>query len=901
MPQTDKYKAIYPYTPSNEGEIQLQVEDIITDIKELNNGWAIGNNLTTKSTGIFPMQYLERLPDTGSIISGSARSSPTPSGVSSIHTPKVSKNNVERLPMHQNGSVRSGKPLQHRESILSHASNISVDSWVESSGDEKDGVTNDVMSTNGSKRNSRKRPQLAVKPNILRTESMNSNMTTPVLPARASNINTLPSADAKAVSEAGDISSVENELYTIDDINDELYATATYPNGNTPKDALSINGPSEYQNSDDMVKKGNKKETKSKLGNIFKRRSKPSTEDANGNMEISMLDINKSQEALTKPEKKQTKLRKNLIKVLHVTLMTSAGVLLSLFLFLWMYFGLDYGWLPALVTSLLVAIPLATGLVLCVYCKCTFALFFPSLCTLRSICAILCIITGIILSGPIMNIVQNHHLATMCVHQLEHANGQLHSHHAEVYADQASQIELMLQGNLNNTMQRLEHTVGTLISVNNTVAQWFQQAVLNPATTSQAHTRCSQLLKTAASQCSWGIKVATSSCERAVMSLQEKLITSSILFACNAANKSLLGQVRKKLSLTAKDICSPITTVTDCNVLLEPDEICTEFDSVEAVLARTIDSLGNTSYLLRHYFKIEQTAPQGTTAHVSKHVAPTYTNPEDAATFTDNIVLALDIITKLLSLVIIVLVYDAYEYMISYLSKPYFDNKYIMKEFKSLDRKMDGEGKAVVLPFTARENKTNIDPNTRKYFIPSIRNLMIGLAIISLHALIAITAFIFDHVYYMSFIHLEDVSPNMQESTTDGIAIAQSMDNTAINSTEGGIVVDGRALWCNELIPGGEKNLTLVTISYVILVIALLIQGYAILLKQIIMAYFFPKVAEDRASFLFQDILTKRSEYRATLRHTVHNNCAQANMQDKVKIGDILARKVTCIRILLRK
>ncbi len=52
------YKVIQPYLPQHDGEIELVPGDIVTNAKDLSNGWTLGRNASRDTVGIFPSGFI---------------------------------------------------------------------------------------------------------------------------------------------------------------------------------------------------------------------------------------------------------------------------------------------------------------------------------------------------------------------------------------------------------------------------------------------------------------------------------------------------------------------------------------------------------------------------------------------------------------------------------------------------------------------------------------------------------------------------------------------------------------------------------------------------------------------------------------------------------------------------
>ena len=52
------FKVIQPYLPQHDGEIELVIGDVITNAKDLSNGWTLGRNASRDTVGIFPSGFI---------------------------------------------------------------------------------------------------------------------------------------------------------------------------------------------------------------------------------------------------------------------------------------------------------------------------------------------------------------------------------------------------------------------------------------------------------------------------------------------------------------------------------------------------------------------------------------------------------------------------------------------------------------------------------------------------------------------------------------------------------------------------------------------------------------------------------------------------------------------------
>ncbi|TMS39394.1 hypothetical protein L596_005926 [Steinernema carpocapsae] len=56
----ETFRAVYPYSPKNADELELQPNDIVFVVEKCDDGWFIGTLLRTGQFGTFPGNYVER-------------------------------------------------------------------------------------------------------------------------------------------------------------------------------------------------------------------------------------------------------------------------------------------------------------------------------------------------------------------------------------------------------------------------------------------------------------------------------------------------------------------------------------------------------------------------------------------------------------------------------------------------------------------------------------------------------------------------------------------------------------------------------------------------------------------------------------------------------------------------
>ena len=163
----------------------------------------------------------------------------------------------------------------------------------------------------------------------------------------------------------------------------------------------------------------------------------------------------RSRASLARQQRNTTRDRNDGLKTVFSLIVS---LVLGGLIFLWMYYELNYIIHAAAATAGLAAIFMCCAFALSLHCRCLTALLLPNLFTKLGRLAYLCILSGLLLSGPIMNIYRNTREASAsmsCSAQLTYNQTK------QIYTLMHKPYSAILAG-LNDTVSRLQVAAGNV-------------------------------------------------------------------------------------------------------------------------------------------------------------------------------------------------------------------------------------------------------------------------------------------------------------------------------------------------------------------------------------------------------------------------------------------------------
>lgn len=493
------YRATNSYLPLHDGEIELVSGDVITNVKDLCNGWTLGRNATRDSVGIFPTDFIipqvDLIPPPEEKVSLSRRSSRKSldrqsaliEELEQIHKDLTAANNQQRLNRENTEKKKSPEGTQHMYEKITRKPQkptiVKKGPDLADTGDEsaEEYLTGSLPSP-GRKGHLSHKPRMFVRPNpsknifvnpqetqtkqVVGRESPTCQVSGSNTPPMVQRIGGTPTHIVRHGTPPMQLA-VAPDVTNTDRADPHLAGPSRTVQGPLEAPTPTENNPmttsiesterdnivNESANGSPRVPPLNKHQKFNDLKRAYYQdyrtlecpslaesppqalKFKPILKSKNGGH-------SRANEIHYREEPEEQRSMRLVISFL-------AGILIGCILFMWLYFALGYSIMIAMFicvgATVFIILLFATSRL----CRCVGALLVPSLCTTRGRISFLIIITGFLLDGPITNI---------------YWNIQEVSRSMSCSAEQSYNQSMLLLQPFDTMMQNLNHTVTRLQS-----------------------------------------------------------------------------------------------------------------------------------------------------------------------------------------------------------------------------------------------------------------------------------------------------------------------------------------------------------------------------------------------------------------------------------------------------
>ncbi|XP_071087948.1 DC-STAMP domain-containing protein 2-like [Haliotis cracherodii] len=542
------------------------------------------------------------------------------------------------------------------------------------------------------------------------------------------------------------------------------------------------------------------------------------------------------------PEKKMS--------VVQVFFRVMCGILSSLFLGCLIFAALLYIYSFTLIQSGAIAggITLLMGmfLIFSPYVRCVAALMSVSVFTSQGRAAILTLIPGLLLSGPIMNMQRNINEGSTSIGCV-----------AEVVMNQTLALHNQILDSVTLQRENLENAVKE--AENLTFTSTGSDLNTTDGQTTPTHSNESVV------ECLSRIDQMK---ERCTNLTKYKPNITAIKLPC----RKILGKKCKEVET------STLKTNTLCASLTGMEELCypssrprrsisairnrfkgfSDMFNVRLNSTKLVDVRGNTSFSLVQ--KIED---------IKKEVQRKM----------DKVVHVFGIINKLLIIFVLLAFISAGMYLRRFLRKIKFDNIYITSELKSLDKQLRATGKQnAVLPLLKREKRKYINSTSPKLVDSESFAWKVGMSQVVLHIIIATIILLLDYgIFYILILVKENggvdiaysggatLAVEVEGSQPIAVFFKTILESLSTSNTFNNTFSFEQCL--PEASEAPRNNLYMILTLYTLVILFVLLQSYGLRLRRKIAAFFFPEREMERVSFLCRHILLKR-KMRSAERNT---------------------------------
>ena len=461
------FKVIQPYLPQHDGEIELVIGDVITNAKDLSNGWTLGRNASRDTVGIFPSGFIvnENEEDETDVKTPIEVNTPTVLDIAKERAksqerqiappiapkPAVQIRNNQNKDFHKEntGIPHTYERLSSREGTPTHPNDVYEDdllSALEAGDNDLEDFNSGSLPNQKKGKSFARKPHMFVRPNpsknLFRDHSdsasklATSDSDMPDSPMSGGNKNYAASTNSTPVAKQQirmgtpprqqsqprdrrpSNNHVQEEPMDIDQpgTSGVIVNRATEdPAGDHSSQGLTSLEQTERQNArNETIHRNSPKMPRdgklpdSKYYQDYRTLECPVSEGLS--VKYKPILKNRNGNYYGSPGRGGEiyyQHREEEQRSVRLVLSVVAGLLFGLVLFLWMNYALGYGMMVSMFVSISIAVLLCILFAISRLCSCVGALILPSICTTRGRIAFLIIITGFLLDGPITNVYIN--------------------------------------------------------------------------------------------------------------------------------------------------------------------------------------------------------------------------------------------------------------------------------------------------------------------------------------------------------------------------------------------------------------------------------------------------------------------------------------------------------------
>ena len=461
------YKVIQPYLPQHDGEIELVIGDIVTNAKDLSNGWTLGRNASRDTVGIFPSGFIvnENAEDETDVKTPIEVNTPTVLDIAKEREksqerqvpppiapkPSVQTKNNQNKDFHKENT---GIPHTYERLSSREGTPNPNDPYEDDLLSALEGGENDLEEYNsGSLPNQRRgkgfprKPHMFVRPNpsknLFRDQSdsasklATSDSDMPDSPMSGGNKNYAASTNSTPVAKQQIRMGTPPRLNVSRDRRPSNHLVQEEPMDIDQPGTSGVivnratNDPAEDHSSSGLTSLEQTERQNARNENIHRNSPKIQRDgllpDSKYYQDYRTLECPVSDAPIHSVKYKPILKNRNgnyygspgrggeiyyqdreqEQRSARLVVSVVAGLFCGLVLFLWMNYALGYTMMVSMFVSVSIAVLLCIFFAVSRLCRCVGALILPSICTTRGRIAFLIIITGFLLDGPVINVYNN--------------------------------------------------------------------------------------------------------------------------------------------------------------------------------------------------------------------------------------------------------------------------------------------------------------------------------------------------------------------------------------------------------------------------------------------------------------------------------------------------------------
>ena len=263
-----------------------------------------------------------------------------------------------------------------------------------------------------------------------------------------------------------------------------------------------------------------------------------------------------------------------------------------------------------------------------------------------------------------------------------------------------------------------------------------------------------------------------------------------------------------------------------------------------------------------------------------------------------------DIAMKLIPISLFLLLYAAYDHVRRFVSRDEYDNTYVTASFKRLDRKRAEFTHAEsLLPLKKYERNLIIDATVSELTTPEDGLYRIGLAVYTLHLVLAIVCYIFDYVLYwilaMVRAHgnpkIDVTGRNSLELVVQGEGVVADLLQVFLKGFHPanlfGYTLDMQHCLPRPTVP----SLTLLLVIFALyfcLLLTVLLKAYLLRARNRLTAYFYADREKARVVHLYNVVLNHRRRMPRLLQQKARRNHRERIGREGISVCHKMASRV---------
>ncbi|KAK3102081.1 hypothetical protein FSP39_008593 [Pinctada imbricata] len=565
------------------------------------------------------------------------------------------------------------------------------------------------------------------------------------------------------------------------------------------------------------------------------------------------------------------------------------------------------------------------GLIFSAFIRCVVLIMVPNMFTKRGKAILLSVITGLLLSGPAMNVSHNTEEVGQslgCTAELIYNQTQMLRKQLEEPIKALKQQLIEYMKSLENFLQKIYIALEPIFTAIRAFSKALKSAV--DAVMSLAR-KCKAVLGEAGRKCNEGNDEVKRKCKDAMDKADP---TSKVKDVGNKIKDVFGGWGRRKRSstnsslishteirhLVRRGVLNKVCRIFDlgsgvCSFVNAFSALCSPIDWLSKAMGNVADTILNGLNKVTEFFefKIKDEFDISGSATSSKSASSIVNEiKEDLLEKTEFIRYVFSIVSKIMSVSLILLFLSSLSYVIRYRTKLDYDNKYITRAFTEYDEECRQKGMESVLPLRKKEAKKYLFTATMKLSMSESSSLKKSIAFLLYHIIITLIVISFDYILYYVLLLIEETAnvalvvegENTLDVQVEGRGIISAFVRHMVSSMnlDSTYSVQFNFTIClpNPREPKLSTNI-LIGSLYALAIIILILEAYGSRLRRKITASFYPKQEKNRISYLHEKIISDRIAFACLMKDQVFRRRKENEVRGKITVNGYFSRKGSCM------